>query len=82
MSMKKNSTYYEGRGIESYHWIYIEPISSNLTQHVRVELNQKIKTSGGVEYWQTYKDDTLNYGYSNYNSGWDLIRIESGVAVY
>ena len=82
MSMKKNSTYFEGRGIESSHWIYIEPISSNLTQHVMVELKQKITTSGGVEYWKSYKDDTLNYGYSNYNSGWDLIRIESGVAVY
>lgn len=81
-SMKKNSSYYEGRGIESYHWIYFESSDGNATQRVKVKLDQKITTSGGVEYWTTYEDNTTNYGYSTLRPGWQFIRIESGVAVY
>jgi len=82
MSMKKNSTFYEDRGTESYHWIFFETKNNNTTQYVKVKLDQKITTSGGVEYWTTYENDKLNYGYSTLKPGWQLIRIESGVAVY
>lgn len=82
LSMKKNSSYYEGRGIESYHLIYFEPSNSNTTQQVKVKLDQKITTSSGVEYWTTYEGNTTNYGYSTLNHGWQFIRMESGVAVY